>query len=106
MYYKLVGKKAIPTSLTEWALIFTRNTISRWSNGEVTVSTVFLGLDHGYPPNPKCPVLFETVVFGGNLDGSMSRYRTYDLALKGHSELVKLVIGRYCVWSIIKGGDR
>lgn len=29
---------------------------------DVSVSTVFLGLDHGHPPNPNKPILWETLV--------------------------------------------
>jgi len=53
----------------------------------VEVCTVFLGLDHsftlGYPP-----VLWETLVFGGPLDGEMERYSSRQEAEAGHREMV------------------
>jgi len=40
----------------------------------VRVSTVFLGIDHSFGRGG--PVLFETMVFGGEYDQEMERYRT------------------------------
>jgi hypothetical protein len=57
---------------------------------QVDVSTVFIGLDHrfsGWPPGP--PILFETLIFGGPLDGEGSRYCSHDDALTGHAMYVK-----------------
>lgn len=47
------------------------------------VSTVFLGLDHNLSPG-GLPVLWETMVFGGPLDGAMDRYCRREDALTGH----------------------
>lgn len=55
------------------------------------VSTVFLGIDHSWsaPLLPKNkPVLFETMVFGGKLNGEMKRYCTWDEAEAGHKKMV------------------
>jgi hypothetical protein len=38
---------------------------------DVEISTVFLGLDHNYGSGP--PVLWETMVFGGELDQEQTR---------------------------------
>lgn len=57
---------------------------------QASVSTVFIGIDHrwpGWPPGP--PILFETLVFGGALDGQGDRYCSYDDALTGHRMFVK-----------------
>src|SRR5262245_20975461 len=53
------------------------------------ISTVFLGLDHQFTNGP--PLLFETMVFGGPLDGEQNRYSTWDDAVRGHAHMVKLV---------------
>jgi hypothetical protein len=53
------------------------------------VSTVFLGMDHGMRGEGK-PVLFETLVFGGALDGDMWRYCTWDEAEAGHAAVVAI----------------
>lgn len=57
--------------------------------GSKAVSTVFLGIDHGFDGGP--PVLFETMVFGGKFNEYMKRYCTYNGALEGHDETVELV---------------
>lgn len=56
----------------------------------VEVSTVFLGLDHNWGPVGP-PLLFETMVFGSDLDGSQWRYATWDEAVAGHERVVDLV---------------
>jgi len=58
-------------------------------NGEV--STVFLGLDHGFAGPTELPILFETLVFGGTLDGETKRCCTWPQAEKQHAEMVRRV---------------
>lgn len=66
--------------------------VGRTSVGkDVQVSTVFLGLDHGYGEGP--PILFETLVFGGPLDQSGDRYCTWEEAEAGHERWVKAAGG-------------
>lgn len=55
----------------------------------IFVSTVFLSLDHGYGEH-GAPVLFETMIFGTTQHGYQRRYCTWDEALKGHAETVRL----------------
>ncbi len=63
------------------------------------VSTVFLGLDHSFQrdamsdPLHYRPVLWETMVFGGKLDGEMARYRSREEALQGHAAMVQRAMG-------------
>lgn len=59
------------------------------SFGPITVSTVFLGLDHNF--GSGAPILFETMVFGGPLDGKEDRYATYSEAVAGHARMVRRV---------------
>ena len=56
---------------------------------DVTVSTVFLGLDHGW--GESVPIVFETMVFGGHLDEKQWRYATWDGAVAGHAAIVASV---------------
>jgi hypothetical protein len=49
--------------------------------GDVAVSTAWLGLDHG---GGGVPLIFETMIFGGEFDGEMQRYHTEEDALEGH----------------------
>lgn len=54
--------------------------------GEAWVSTVWLGLNHAYGNGP--PLIFETLVFGGETDGDGDRYSTRDEARAGHERIV------------------
>jgi hypothetical protein len=61
--------------------------------GEVLISTVFLGLDHG---NPFCrdhvPILYETMIFGlPQFEHDQWRYSTLGQAKTGHFEVVDMV---------------
>jgi hypothetical protein len=56
---------------------------------EVRVSTVFLGLDHSW--NSGKPVLWETMIFGGENDQYQERYKSYEDALEGHKIALNLV---------------
>jgi len=58
----------------------------------VLVSTVFLGLDHNFSEKGP-PVLWETLVFGGVLDGEMDRYSSRAAALDGHQRMCRRVNG-------------
>lgn len=61
--------------------------------GGVRVSTVFLSLlslNHAYGNNEP-PLVFETMVFGGPLDGDCDRYSTRAQAIAGHAAMVKRV---------------
>jgi len=57
-------------------------------NGEVVVSTVFLGIDHAFTLEPDTvgvpPLLFETMVFGGSFDELQHRTSTWCQALDEH----------------------
>lgn len=55
-----------------------------------TVSTVWLGLDHGWGDGK--PLIFETMVFGGSMaDELCQRYSTEAEAEAGHREVVATV---------------
>jgi hypothetical protein len=56
------------------------------------ISTVFLGLDHAFvPTEPHVPILFETMIFGGEHDGYQQRYATWAEAEAGHAVAVAFV---------------
>jgi hypothetical protein len=55
----------------------------------VRVSTVFLALDHNY--GVGAPVLWETMVFGGPLNGEMERYTSKAEAIAGHQRMCERV---------------
>lgn len=53
------------------------------------ISTVFLGLDYQFQAGLP-PILFETMIFDGHLDGYQCRYNTYEQAVAGHRRAVKI----------------
>lgn len=67
--------------------------VAKTDLGEVWISTVFLGIDHGF--GEKLPVLFETMIFGGVRDQEQWRYTTWDEAVAGHEKAVRLVKPRH-----------
>ena len=60
----------------------------------VFVSTVFLGLDHSW--DSEIPVLWETMIFGGEHDQYQDRYTSYEDALEGHKVALNLVNTSLC----------
>jgi hypothetical protein len=60
-------------------------------SADVYVSTVFLGIDHSSDPN-HVPILWESMTFGGPLDGACRRYATRKEAEEGHSAMVARVL--------------
>jgi hypothetical protein len=90
--YKLVGHKAVEVEdLLEWAKSFESSdrVVAKTKKDMVEISTVFLGLDHSFGQGP--PLLFESMVFGGEDDGEMVRYSTWEEAETGH----KLLVAKY-----------
>lgn len=61
--------------------------------GIVKVSTLFLGLDHGYGTDSDAPILWETRILRGIHDGETTRYSTKEEALKGHEKMVEMAFG-------------
>lgn len=91
----LVSHHVTRVSFDEWCQIHNPDNYSiAWTGNEGTyVSTVFLGIDHNFTGTAPGPVLFETMIFGGEFDGGQFRYCTYEEALQGHAEAVKTVFG-------------
>lgn len=56
---------------------------------DIFISTMLLGLDHAW--NSDIPVLWETMIFGGEHDQYMDRYTSYEDALEGHQQALKLI---------------
>ena len=93
-HYILKGKEAVPVGLMEWATWFenfdNRSIASTdLFDGKVTVSTVFLGIDHSFMDDGP-PLIFESMIFGGVDDNECIRYATYAEAEAGHLRLVEI----------------
>jgi hypothetical protein len=93
IHYILRGHTPVPIkSVQAWAEWFEHSDARRIAHDrieDVLVSTVFLGLDHNFGRGR--PILFETLVFGGPLDGTMERYSTWDEAEIGHTDMLQRV---------------
>lgn len=61
--------------------------------GNVLISTLFLSINCQWNPE-KPPLVFETMVFGGELDKYQIRYSTYEKAIEGHQAVAKLVLSQ------------
>jgi hypothetical protein len=83
------------SSMDEWAMKFEfGNSNIDWTGNEsLHVSTIFLGIDHGFGRTEQ-PILFETLIRGGPHDNRQERYCTYDEAIEGHNMWCKLVFMR------------
>lgn len=93
MFYIFRNGEVIQTDdLMEWAKsqqASDRNVAST-QVGVVRISTDFLGIDHGFG---GAPVLFETMVFRGELYLEYYRYHTLEEAMQGHERMVARVRG-------------
>jgi hypothetical protein len=73
-------------------------------NGEeAEVSTVFLTINHDYRGGN--PVLFETMIFGGEYDGFQMRYHTLPGARRGHRMIVLALRSGICPHDLEDLGD-
>lgn len=89
----LVDKKVTPVSDTlEYAAWIEKNdrTVANDSVNGIRISTVFLGMDHGFG-GPS--LWFETMIFGGAHDHYQKRYSTWEEAEIGHQKALEMVIG-------------
>jgi hypothetical protein len=92
MHYVLTDDhKTVPATLEEWASFFegrAKRRVALTEEGDIAVSTVFLGLDHNWGEGP--PLLFETMIFGGPHDEEQWRYSTWDEAVAGHQRACEI----------------
>lgn len=69
---------------------FSKRVVAQHQLGESHVSTVFLGLDHNFKIGGP-PLLFETLIQGGPLDGEQDRYATWSEAVAGHTSYLRVL---------------
>lgn len=94
MYYILVGEEIKPVSFQEFILNnrdivattiektdLKTDEFSNYPNGDM-VSSVFFGINHQFREGD--PILFETMIFGGEFDRFQWRYHTLKEAKEGH----------------------
>lgn len=75
--------------IVEWSRRFELDDriVAQTQIGHVLVSTVFLGIAHGHDAQGR-PLLFETMVFKGPMDGRQWRWATYKEAQEGHKRVL------------------
>lgn len=94
-FYILRDKVPVPAPLLEWGRWFEETSnriVARDELNGVFVSTVFLGVDHQFWHDGP-PLLFETMIFGGEHDGYQVRTCTWHEAEEAHTEAWDLVAG-------------
>jgi hypothetical protein len=88
-------REGAPISFRQWAelhrdvtyIVVRRTYVNENTEREVSVSTVWLGIDHAFGSGP--PIIFETMTFGGAHDGEIfDRYPTELAAVAGHEQAV------------------
>jgi len=96
-YYIMVNGKIKHANMFEWSKWFFNIENRRIDYTELEtghVSTVFLGIDHDFSIDKllqKKPILFETMVFGSELNEFQWRYSTLGEAKQGHYEIVNAI---------------
>lgn len=83
------GEPVLCDDVIVWArwLESADRTVAKDSVGDVDISTVFLGLDHGFVQGED-PVLWETMIFGGPLSKHKERYTSLAAAKSGHARWI------------------
>lgn len=79
--------------LIEWAMWMGKSNrvVALDTIDNIRISTVFLGLDHSFDIIGDEPILFETMIFGGEFDEYQNRYSSRVEALIGHQKAVQKV---------------
>jgi hypothetical protein len=97
-FYKLQDKQPVRcNTVAEWAQWFesancgVRLNKINLDNEWITVSTVFLGIDYAVLYTDKKPLLFETMIFGGEWDGRTFRCSTWEEAELQHDAAIQLL---------------
>jgi len=93
LYYLLEGHTPVPCKRETWARILDDSSRvvaqTPQKGARPWVSTVFLGLDHSRGDIDD-PLLFETMIFGGEHDGWENRCSTWDEAERMHAKACKI----------------
>jgi hypothetical protein len=98
-YYKLVDRVPVLTDMDDaFEHFYDRQVcldVDVVDYAPVDVSTVFLTVDHNHFPelNDGLPILFETMVFGGEHNEFCVRCSTYEQAVAQHQRTVSMVKG-------------
>jgi hypothetical protein len=92
-FYDLDGE---PIDMFEWEVLFRDcegRQVAETEVGDVRISTVWLGINYRFDEE-GAPLIFESMVFGGEFDHTTDRYPNWHAALAGHDQLVTMVQSR------------
>lgn len=95
MFYRLDENKiAVAITQEEWMasnilMSPDERRVDKTIVDDVTISTVFMSVNA--QPGIEHPLLFETMIMGGNNDGVQEQYSTWDEAVAGHNLWVRRV---------------
>jgi hypothetical protein len=91
-YYILDGHTPVPCDMDTWARKHgdELNRVKLTEQGDVMISTVFLGMDHRFFGNGP-PLIFETMLFIADEGHDCVRYSNWDDAVAGHDAMVRRV---------------
>lgn len=92
LYILKQGVPVLCNDLDEWSRWMTFHCDEHHRTDDLPegrVTTVFLGMDRGFRGGP--PLLWEAMVFGGELDGDQQRNSTLAEAMAAHDHMVELV---------------
>lgn len=89
-------RNIIPVDLMTWAKWLDRpgnkRTIDRTKKGKLVVSTVFIGLDHGYREEDE-PLIFESMFFDDGSEKDCVRTSTVEEAQEAHKKMCEDRLG-------------
>lgn len=93
-FYILDRKKVIATNdMMEFAIFMEHGKrIVKHTKlpGDILVSTVFVGMNMN-PFSEGAPVVFETMIFGGEHNDYCEKYSTWEEAEQGHQKAIEMV---------------
>lgn len=97
-WYILRDREPVPVSgmreAVEWQMRnWDKRHVAYWEYGDITVSTIFLGLDHRmiFQQDMGEPLIFETMILGGEHSGWARRCGTWAQAERFHDQAMRLV---------------
>lgn len=93
--YILKGRKVVECrDMIKWCKWMSKvdRHVAKTVRKGVTVSTVFLGIDHSFGLR-GLPLFFETMVFGAGTSDTQERYSTWEEAAVGHKCVCDSVFG-------------
>jgi len=91
LYILKDGVPVLANTIDEWGTWFetAERQVALDEIDGVEVSTVFLGADYSHTGG--APVLYETMIFGGEYDKKYQYYHTLEEAREGHRKAVAMI---------------